>query len=411
MSKNIETMNEELYIILQNLKPSKRAIYLLENGYENIPYIIGLYSDYRIAKSNEESLDRRLERKEITKSKKDKSIGIPSIIQDAKNLIESKTNNSVVFPFDTSNEPLPTFSYTQEWYDSNLSQLEDRKTAFEELFINNEEEQQSEPETEIVGLRFIKERLKELELKATEAEHRIIEAEQKAEDAEQKAERESQALAEILIELTKAKEEVKDAKEISFKIITDTQTEADNIINQAKLIQAGIQEEKENIITKAKLEAEQTADRIIKNAKIIEEGIEKERQTILTQSKLYAEQTAQAIIKEAKEAEKSLIRQGGNQGEEVANNIIKQANDYYLKQKVEGDDYYKQKITEANAIKPPVITSEPKSTFYSDTDDIDGIYHIVCEGLYFIDIDTIEGKKVLTIKNDAELQVFRHRIS
>ena len=227
--------------------------------------------------------------------------------------------------------------------------------------------------------------------------------------------REQQALTETLTELNKARQEVKEARATAINIIAEATANGDAEI---QIAQAQAQSEAREIIAKAQIEAQE----IIETALGIKDCIDKERQVILSQAraerdiilnqaKAEAEQKAEAIIKDGYDAQQTLIKRGGEEGERIERGVIAEANKYYQTKKDEGDQYYKQKITEADAFKPLVITGEPKSSFYSDTDEIDGIYHLICEGLYLIDIDNIEGKKVLTIKNNENLQVFRHRIS
>ena len=227
-------------------------------------------------------------------------------------------------------------------------------------------------------------------------------------------ERERQALTETLAELTKARQELTEARATAIKIISSAEADAQA---ERQITQAQAQSEAREIIADAQTEAKE----IIETALGFKDGIDKERQLILSQAraerdiiikqtKEEAEQNAQVIIKDGYEAQQSLIKRGGEEGERIERNVIGEANNYYKNKTKEADEYYKTKKDEADAYSP-VITSEAKSSFYSDIDEIDGIYHLICEGLYQIDIDIIEGKKVLTIKNEEGNQVFRHRIS
>jgi hypothetical protein len=50
--------------------------------------------------------------------------------EEQENMKDCK-NNSVIVPFSTENEPNPTYTFTDKWFEDNLKQIEDRKKIYE----------------------------------------------------------------------------------------------------------------------------------------------------------------------------------------------------------------------------------------------------------------------------------------
>ena len=274
-------------------------------------------------------------------------------------LEKSKSKKSKAVVFDTTGEPQPTFDIPKEW---------GYNTKEQETQIENTMDIYSYPSLEL--------------------------------------QREQQALTETLTELTKAREEVNEARATAIKIIAEATANADA---ELQITQAQAQSEAREIIAKARREA----DEIINDAISIKDGIEGQRQAILSQVRATAEQKAQEIIKDGYDAQQSLIKRGGEQGEEIEKNVIAEANKYYLKKKAEADEYYKQKITEADAYKPSPVINTKKNDCKYVFDDVEGLYQFVLSGDYIVDVDR-HNEKLFTIQEivngEAENPLFRIKL-
>lgn len=269
-------------------------------------------------------------------------------------LEKSKSKKSKAVVFDTTGEPQPTFDIPKEW---------GYNTKEQETQTENTMDTYSYPALEL--------------------------------------QREQQALTETLTELTKARQEVNEARATAIKIIADATADAEAEI---QITERQAQSEAKEIIAKAQIEAQE----IIETALGIKDGIDKERQVILSQARVerdiilsQAEQKAQVIIKDGYDAQQSLIQRGGEEGNKIGDKIIADANEYYLKMK-----------TEADAYKPPVINTKKNDCKYV-FDDVEGLYQFVLSGDYIVDVDR-HTEKLFTIQEivngEAENPLFRIKL-
>ena len=281
---------------------------------------------------------------------------LPANISQAVNYIVEKSkskskNNSVVF--NTDGEPPPTYDIPNEWNGDKQN-----------LLTNFIEPQNISPiqSVEPNDLSFL------------------------SQEVINNAEIERQALTETLNELSKARQELKEAREKATKIIAEAtadaeaerqitnaqaQAEAQEIREDAKqyaiIKKQNTDEEYALIISRATQEGENT------KARMEQEGIAYQLKIKEQIDKTYTE---------AKEAEQSLIKRGGEQGNEIANRIIAEAN-----------LYYKKKVDEADAYKPPYVKGEVSYVF----DDVDGIYQFYLSGDYKVEVNR-HDEKLFTIQ-------------